>query len=755
MASTTKSTYTSTTQTGSEEKPALIRATYNIPEAEKKLLQRVYDRYCAMRDNPKRVRALKVWEKGRRQWEAMREERGADEWQSNHYVPVTTAVIEAAVSEIIDQSPKPFILARGSEDIPKTTVMKHIFDYTWEVSDSDLELEDIIHDAITCGTGIGQEYYFRDTKKVKDKAKKDSKYEFEESDAVDFDDCYLECVKLEDFFVDENARSFRGPYGARDCIRRYIINIDSFNQFFQGPMWDPFDNAKYVHAGGDTNYYEFYKPPQGIDQSKQVEVLWYWSARPDDWLIIVANDVVVVAGPNPYKHKQLPFARAVDIRRTHEFYGKGEAELLESIQDETNTLRRMIIDRNHLDIDKMFIGSSRINLSDEDMIARPHGFIPADDKDSLKAVEYGDIPRSVELSLKHLEDDATISTGINPRSQALPSAGTATEAAIIKESTLKRIRLKVRRLERELLTRIARIRVSNILQFYSQPKLEEVVGEKGTETYKNEIAKLQENGDYQKIDGKDYKKSYREIRLQDKMLDFGTKGDVTEKAIQGFSFFKLKPEYFLPSKSGYDIKIAAGSTLPISEPLQQSKTTEMYDRLIQLAVGGIGYDPVKLGDELLRVNHFNPDDYKIEKPQESDKDQRVRMLLELANTENKLLMQGKKVPGTPYASAAHTAVHVGFTSSEAFQKLSTNDPRVQNFIDHIVAELAAQNERGGATSSQPPEQSGTPTQAPFTQDGELPARNGQTPTASNGANRTLTDILPSKIQGGGQVPPGI
>lgn len=33
-------------------------------------------------------------------------------------------------------------------------------------------------------------------------------------------------------------------------------------------------------------------------------------------------------------------------------------EDLESIQDEINTLRRMVIDRNHLDIDKMFLVSN-------------------------------------------------------------------------------------------------------------------------------------------------------------------------------------------------------------------------------------------------------------------------------------------------------------------------------------------------------------------------------------------------------------
>src|SRR3990167_8216647 len=351
-------------------------------------------------------------------------------------------------------------------------VMGHIFDYTWEISDSDLEEEDVLHDALIEGTGIGQEYFYSDIRKIKTKLKKNSKTEWDEEDQVDYNDSYLECVKNDDFFIDENARSFRGPYAARDCIRRYIMHIDDFKQFFKGPVWDPLGNAKFVIPGGSTDYYEWYKPPQGIDHKNYVEALWHWVVKPTDWLNIVVNDVMVVMGPNPYKHKQLPFARAIDVKRTHRFYGKGESALLQSIQDELNVLRRMVIDRNHLDIDKMFIGSNRLNLSEEDLIARPHGFIPADDVNSVKPVEYGDVPRSVEISISHLEEDATVATGINPRQQALPTTGTATEAAILKESTLKRIRLKVRRFEREFLTRQARLRVSNIIQYYSQPKLE-------------------------------------------------------------------------------------------------------------------------------------------------------------------------------------------------------------------------------------------------------------------------------------------
>jgi hypothetical protein len=725
-----------------------IRSSYNPePESlERQMLIRIYQRYCSMKDSPDRKEAEAEWERGRKQWEALREERTDEQWQSNHVVPLTTSVVESALSEVIDQSPKPLILPLSQEDTPKATVMSHIFDYTWEISDSDLEFEDILHDAFIEGTGIGQEYFYSEIRKIKTSPKNGKNNEWTEEEKTDYNDCYLECVKNDDFFVDENARNFRGPYEARDCVRRYIMNIDDFKQFFKGPVWDPLGNAKYVEPGGDTNYYEWYAPPQGVDHSKFVEVLWYWSKKPDDWLCIVANDVMVVMGPNPYRHKQLPFARAVDVKRTHKFYGKGEAALLESIQDELNLLRRMIIDRNHLDIDKMFFVSNRLNLSEEDLIARPHGMIPTDDVNAAKAIDYNDIPRSVELSLKHLEDDSTIVTGINPRAQALPTTGTATEAAILKESTLKRIRLKVRRIEREFLTRIARLRVSNILQYYPQPKLEAIIGEAGTQEYKTQVQELEAKGLlHTDEEGKQSKKSYREIRLENVDLVPNVNGEMQEKGIQGFSFFTLKPEYFVPNKGNFYIKFAAGSTLPISKPLLQSKTTEMYDRLIQLAIGVPNtYDPKKLGDMLIKINDMNPADFTAEQAVPTDDGEaRLKMSVELANTENSLMMRGKQIPPTAYQPPAHTLIHVQFTKSPTFQGLDRNNPIVQAFIDHITGEIAAQQDRGNNNLSAP---------AGGGDASMVPTEQNQT---VNGGNRMMGDLQPARIQGGGQIPPGV
>lgn len=745
------------TQSVLPSKPAAIRTIYKPSDEAKAVISYVYDRRRAMEDSEDRQKVMNNLDKWEKQYEAWREPRKPDDWQSNHVVPMTISVVQTAVSEIVKQNLRPFVLPRGMEDKGKAGVMQHIYDYAWEVADGDMFVYDAVIELLMFGTVIAQEYYRVDKRKIGNITIKDDKEVVTYEDAIDYDDVYSEVVKLQDFYVDEFARSFTGSYKARDCIRRFVMDIDDFHAMYDGSTWDQFGDAAKVKAGGNVDYYEFYKPPQGIDTSRQVEVLHYWN-EPKDKFIIVANEVLIRDNPNPYKHKRLPFARGVDIKRVHRFYGKGEPELLESMQDEVNTLRRMIIDRNHLDIDKSFIVSDKIGMSDEDAIARPHGIIPAgpNGANDVKAIEYGDIPRSVELSLKHLEDDSVISTGINPRAQALPTAGTATEAAILKESTLRRLETKIFLLKREFLIRLGRLRLANILQFYAQPKLEKIVGDKDSQFYKDELAKLQSQDSVEQLQGEYFRKSYRKIRIEKATIEFDERGRMQQVPTQGYSFFELRPDYFMPvERGGFDIRFQAGANIELSKPLMQTKNLELYDRVINVALQIPGsYDPIKLTDGLIRDNfEKNPEDFKPDQAPVDEQAQRLQLQIQLASFENQMMMKGQQVPATQYASPAHTRIHLEFMNSPEFQTLPNESPIVRNFTEHAMGEIMAQEARNiqgvGAQPLEQPVDQGTEQQ---TTGGTQKTRVSQGTENKPGGMKTsatkVGDVMPSLNTGG-------
>jgi len=721
-------------------KEPTIRKEYKPTEAEHDEIRQVYQRKREMGD--RRADFEPLWDKWEKAWEGYRTPKNADDWTSDIYIPITTATIESMMSEIVNQELMPIAVERGAEDQPKAVVINNAIEYSWDLAKSDVTMHEIIHDALVFGTGIGQEYYWQQPRKIK---VADGKGKYTEKEVLEYDDCYLERVSLRDFYVDEKARAFFGPYGARDCIRRYIMHIDDFKAFFKGKTWDPEGRAKYVKPGGDTNYYEFYQPPQSLDHSKEVEVLWYWN-KPEDKLVIVANDVRVKSGPNPYKHKQLPFARAVDIKRTSQFYGKGEAELLESMQEEVNTLRRMIIDRNHLDIDKPILVSDTLTIEDEDVIARPHGVIPVGDVNAAKPMEYGDIPSSVFKSLEMMIDDRIRVTGMDERQMSVSSAGTATEAAILKESTLKRLNMKINQIKSDFLVDVGRLRVANILQFYSQPKLEKIVGEKGGEEYRSKVMQAAQNGTLVSEGGTDYQAQYRNLRLKDKALSVQN-GIVSEQPAKGYTFFTLKPEFFLPTHGGYDIRYKATSTIPVSKPLKQQKDLEMYDRLIQ----NPAVDPWKLASMLLESHEYDADEFKMQAQGEQpggSQTQDMQKLVDLAGVENSEMMQGKEIGPTPYSAPFHTEIHIEFMKSPRFLEEAPPESNILDiFKQHIEGELQAQQARGEVSGGMEGMEMG-------------PGGPAGTPAAfgnadAQGQNREMAATMPGRAQGGGEMPRGM
>jgi len=767
-----------------------IRKEYEPKGKEADVLKYTYRRFYDIKNDPKRQDIMSQIERWRGNWEALRTARDPDDWQSNYFIPMTTSIVEQLLAEMIDQKPQPIILPFSREDKPKAMVMRHIFDRSWEIADGDIELFDIIKNALIEGTGIAQEYYFKDRRITRrpagfDTVGKEKIVKYENMDEVDYDDVYMEAVRSDDIFVDPDARDInRGPYKAKDIFRRYILDIDDYRMFFVNSSWDQLGNAKLVEPGkGDTNYYENYKPPQGIDRSRQVEVLWHWMRKPEDSLIVCANDIVIRMGPNPYNHKQLPFARAVDIRRTHQFYGKGESELLDSIQEELNTYRRQLMDRAHLDIDKMAFVSRNETLDERDLIARPHGLVPVEDPQSIKFAEYGDVPRSVELLQNSLQSDAVKVTGVENRDQGLPTPSTATEAAILTEKTTKRIKMKLRLLEKGFLVDIGRLRVANIIQFYSQPKLERIVGPENSEKYRIQIEKLSMENKLVIDQGQYYKKSYKELRLQDKELFLDESGNPQERPIKGISFFEATPDTFIPmARGGFDIRFEAGSTMPVSKPLMQAKIVEMFDRLAPVASAGIGYDIVKLGDAVLEANDLDPIDFHMEDKQVEDPMQgRNSKLVQLATQENEMISRGEPIPplGTPGSSPIHTEIHIAYLKSPKIQftqqdmqiaqqlnqqaqgeggitgtlsRITRQSPAIQLLV-HILGEMIVQKARMGAAT----EQQGklTPQSAqPQAQGPQQPPQQGGIQSGQDNQNNAMQNVMPNRMQGGGDVARG-
>lgn len=682
------------------------KQSYNPSKKIKEYERRVYDQYYRIK--PGRSKYEAMWKNARKTWEMERPPRGEDDWQSNIIIPVTTSIIEAILADMIDLNLRPYIVPVGKEDKDKAEVLNHVVNFTWEKGNGDMAMYDIIKDALTLGTGIAQEYYLDDKRMVHQLNKYNPEKNIESyvtKEVSDFNDVILEPVKLDDILVDPKARGFNGPFSARYAYRRYVMHIEDFRRFFSGPIWNPFDNVKHVKPGGDTEYSSIFQRPEDIDNSKDVEVIWYWEKSPDDALIICGNGVVVYAGPNPYNHKQLPFARAVDIKRTHEFYGKGEADILSSLQDELTLLRRMRLDQTHLAIFKPFLVSERESMDENELLLRPGGAIHVNDTElGIKELAISDPSRASYMEEDRIKEDVVRVTGIDDRFQSVKKATTATEAAILKEQTLKHIRLKLWLLQRTLLKEVGRLRVANIQQFYSIPRLEKVLGDKNTEKYQELLQTLSAGGKLQMVKGEPYEKKYRDIRAEDMSVEKDLKtNELKLTKTNGFTFFEATPDML---NGNFDVQYSGSPDIPISKPLKLSKFTEsLASPVVAMAIESGYYNAGKVADTLMELNDQDPDDFRMQ--QQQDQQDFTKNLIELARIENSKMEQGEEVDGTPYANPGHTEIHM-----EKLKSLDTDDEKIiQIFSDHIAVELAAQAyrmEQGINPDSQGGQGQGTP-----------------------------------------------
>jgi hypothetical protein len=194
------------------------------------------------------------------------------------------------------------------------------------------------------------------------------------------------------------------------------------------------------------------------------------------------------------------------------------------------------------------------------------------------------------------------------------------------------------------------------------------------------------------------------------------------------------------ARGGFQIKFEAGSTMPVSKALMVKQTQDAVVQLMPLATAGIGYDPVKLGDELLKSLDKDPEDYKLEEGEKDIKQARDEMMINLAAQENDEVSKGRPIPplGTPYATPSHSKIHIAFIKSPTAKQMG--DELFKLLVKHTMGEISAQTMRGevaSLTGQQPPD-------ANTMQKGATQPSAGSSPPY----NQEMKAINPSLIQGG-------
>jgi hypothetical protein len=555
---------------------------YHPNKRQRAVRRKVWERYCAMADNQWRKEAEKDWDIADKMFRQYMPERNPDDWRSDISLPDGFAAIQAQMQETIDRVSRPLLQRVEDSDETLAAFANAIMSHNMDRTGFDFEYFKAKYSAAIRGTAFLKNYYRVDKREVYDPTgvNDDGTLKYTKKEITDFDDDYTGFLPAEYVFVDEAADHIDN---ARDLVEREILHEDEFRRVY-GLKADFFDVDK-VECGGDTGTKQFFKLAHDMEE-EDVEVLHYYNRACDEYLVL-ANNVVIRDGYLPYKHKELPFAIVYHYMVPGFLWGMGIPKVIWQLSEERRSLRNQNLDRQKLQLNKQFIVDDSTSLDEEELFSQPGGMIEVNANGKpvnqvIVPLEYGDVPASYFRTEEVLLEDIRRAHGIDDRIQGVNVGGTATEAAILKESSQKRINLLARLVEMDTMIRIGRLKWSNIQFFYPAPRVERIV---------------EENDEREK-------KVYKNIKVKGKQFEI-VKDEEGKKSlrfneINGDSSFKLDSTMAKYMQGDFDITINAEAHSVISKPIQQAKITEMFTLLLSNPNISSVLDPKRRSSDILR-----------------------------------------------------------------------------------------------------------------------------------------------------------
>jgi hypothetical protein len=661
---------------------------YAPNKKEREVRRQVYIRYYEMRDNDWRTDAEREWEMADKEYQLWRSDTATftsttqqegssytyttattmipdpDDTRSRLKLPDAFAAIQSHMQETIGRKSRPVLTGTESSDEPIQEFTNSIMNYNMNNTDFDYQWYLGGVAAAIRGTSFYYDYYRFEQRWVQDPDDVDEEGNiiYKKRQITDFDDDYMEWIPNEFIYIDERANHVGK---AVDMVRREILNIREFQRIYSQKK--DFINVGYVRRGGETTTRSFFKLPKDI-VGNDVEILHYYNRALDTYWV-VANNITIHFGPLTTKHKELPIGVRYYYRVPGRFWGMGIPKILHMLTEERTSIRNLNMDRQNLQINKMFLHNNMFDIDEEDLVSRPHGLISVDTNglplnQAIMPIEYGDVPASYFKTDEIMIEDISRAIGIDLTKEEEPSA-TATAAALKQENYLKRIVMIATLDEMDTIIRIGRLKWSNIQFFYPFGRMDTI---------------YEDNHERQE-------QVYKKISIEGKKFEIKNENGakvLRAEDITGASQLQLTPKMAKYLEGNFDVSIDSTQFTPTSRTVQQTKVTEMFSLLLSNpATMGL----MDLGKAIARVLSIND-----EKPKDwlggFNQDPGTAMLM--AEQENRVMAAGQPLSPTPGATEEHTLVHIMFTQSVEYQQISQTHPEiVQIFATHIMGEHEA------------------------------------------------------------------
>lgn len=473
------------------------------------------------------------YDKWKRQYKLYRSylnKTGMDRWQSKVFIPYAFSVIETIVPKLVAQLPKFLAMPVGPEDVYAAKQMERMLDLSAEASTPELYLQLVaqIKSSLIYGTGMLKTFY--------DQVGGITEQQVPITEPVMGQPTPVVDPQTQQVVTDlAGAPMFEPPQPIGEQVVGYERKpvpfveyegpcatwVDIFN-FWVAPEADDIDPARYVierfyrpmsHIMERVQAGDYHFPPEmgpgdianlddepfevrrsSIDLGsganndvtrKDVEILEYWTD--DNRVITVANRKAILrVEENPFHHRQKPYIRNVDYLQPGEFWGVGEIEAIEGLQDVQNAIINQRIDAVRLALNPSFVAHEDSFRDMRDLTTSPGRIIRVTSdrplQDVFQRLELGEVNSSAFTEAEMMERLIERVSGASAYQTGLDSPAmndTATGTAIVQEAGNSKFALKSRMNEIMGLKRLGRQWASLIQQFTSEERYIRVLGPDG------------------------------------------------------------------------------------------------------------------------------------------------------------------------------------------------------------------------------------------------------------------------------------
>lgn len=481
------------------------------------------------------------WGKYHQAYRSYMEQGSAAGWRSNFFVPEAFSIIEGITPKMVANLPRFVCWPVGPEDVIPARLMEEELNRDADQTNLHVELIRAIKTSLKFGTGLLKTYYYQDIRRAYEMQPVMVPREVEnevpalnpETGEQLFDIDGTPQTTMEKFTVEEPQMD---PETGEPVMQRvpyeYVVYqgpaakwVDPFN-FYVAPRASSLDDAQYVIekvVDKDKDYVEaklregIYRLPPGVDEfgdmfgesdtdGQRIRAEEVGDEDPrqaddvrntvellechlkDGRLITVLNRAYIVrVTENPFFHGEYPYVDFPDYLQEGEFWGMGEIEAIEGLQDLLNALVNQRVDNVRLTMDAMFAVNAQALEDERDLVIRPGGIIRlAGDylpSEAVQRIDLGDVTSSAFIEADNVKNFIEQVSGMSGYQYGQlddqGAARTATGVSLVSEQGNTKFQMKVTLMELVGLRRLARHWGAIVQQFLDEERTIRIQGPQG------------------------------------------------------------------------------------------------------------------------------------------------------------------------------------------------------------------------------------------------------------------------------------